>query len=169
MIENIILMIEAQSARRLPAFHIEINGIEHPHQQQILKVDGFCWYLECTVSTEILTASNSICVIMRDKQDQDNIDPNTGSYVDHYISVKQIRIQDIDADALLYKKSHVEHSMPQEWVDRMCEAGHEILPRYPGSDLHINGRMTFEFSLPFWLDKTLCLDATVPKKHQNQT
>lgn len=100
---------------------------------------------------------------MNDKQDLDNIDPVSGQYVDHFISIKQIRIEDIDADAVLYTQSYVEHTMPAEWVAKMRQAGHDILPRYPGTDLHINARMTFEFSLPFWLAKTKFLDSTVPK------
>lgn len=162
---DITLLIEAQGARRLPCFWIEVNGKRYTHNQNILHVDGHRRHLECRVCADLTGSNNSLCVIMDDKQDQDNIDPASGEYVDHYISIKQVRIDDIDADALLYKQSYVEHSMPAEWVENMRQLGHEILARYPGSDMHLNGRMTFGFKMPFWLEKTLCIDSSVPKKY----
>ena len=162
---DITLLIEAQGARRLPEFVIEVNGQQYQYETTILTTHGPCRHLECTISMVILNSFNRMCVIMNDKQDQDNIDPVTGKYVDHYISIKQVRIDDIDADAVLFKQSHVEHSMPDDWVENMRRAGHEILPRYPGNDMHLNGCMTFEFKTPFWLEKTQCIDGSVLKRY----
>lgn len=162
-ISDIVLLVEAQGPRRIPSFQVEINGCTVQFSNHISNVKQHFYHIECKVTADNLGNQNRLCVIMNDKQEQDNIDPVTGAYIDHFISVKQIRIQDIDADAVLYKQSYVEHTMPAEWVEQMRQCGHEILPRYQGSDLHINGRMTFEFSLPFWLEKTKFLNDTVPK------
>lgn len=163
---DIVLLIEAQGARRQPAFFVEVNGQRHQHSTMILSTHAHMRHLECHIDMVTLVHDNELCVIMDDKQDQDNIDPATGEYVDHYVSVKQVRIDDIDADAVLFKQSHVTHSMPDDWVANMRRAGHEILPRYPGNDLHLNGRMTFAFKMPFWLEKTQCIDGAVAKKYR---
>ena len=74
---------------------------------------------------------------------------------DHWVSIKNISIDGIYADWLLYTNTKFVHKMSQEWVDDMKKQNIEILDEYrPGTEMRLNGNMSFNFEYPFWLYKT---------------
>lgn len=156
---QIIILMETQGARRDPVFTVKINDCPVDGTISCLEKTNHLSRIMYEIDTTDLKDHNKLSITMHDKVDEDNICPLTGEFVDHHISIKQIRINDVDADALLLKKSYFRHTMSKEWVDQMKDQGHDILDCYnPGTDIHINGIMTFEFSMPFWLDKVLFID-----------
>ena len=74
---------------------------------------------------------------------------------DHWVSIKNISIDGIYADWLLYTNTKFVHKMSQEWVDDMKKQNIEILNEHrPGTEMRLNGNMSFNFEYPFWLYKT---------------
>lgn len=70
---------------------------------------------------------------------------------DHWVSVKDIAIDGVRSNWLLFKNTTFEHSMPAEWVENMINQGYDIQPEYsPGTDLRLNGTCKFWFTLPYW-------------------
>lgn len=74
---------------------------------------------------------------------------------DHWVEVKNISIDGIYADWLLYANTKFVHAMSQDWVNDMKKQNIEILDEYrPGTEMRLNGNMFFNFEFPFWLYKT---------------
>lgn len=74
---------------------------------------------------------------------------------DHWVDIKNIVVDNIDADWLLLINSKFNHSMPQSWVDEMSNRGIHILPEYvPGTEMRLNGVFEYTFNSPFWIHKT---------------
>jgi hypothetical protein len=163
------MLIEMQSSVRPPEFLIKINEAYVSYETEIYDTADYVTRLICKIEPVALAQSNQLCVIMQDKTDEDNIHPVTGEYVDHFVSVKQIRIDDIDADAMVFANSSFQHCMPQTWIENMRSQGHDILPIYAGSDLHLNGCMTFEFEMPFWLARTKFMHQIGRKNRSKKT
>ena len=156
---QIIILLEIQGSRRDPEFTVKINGHTVNGHVVCLEKIKHLSRIMYEIDPIELKEQNQLSIEMNDKNDEDNICPSTGEFVDHHISIKQIRIDNVDADALLFKKSYFRHSMSKEWIEQMKVQGHDILDCYqPGTDMHINGIMTFEFNMPFWLDKVFFID-----------
>jgi hypothetical protein len=127
--------METQSARRDPVFIVKINGKPVTGDTSCVEKINHLSRLMYEIEPIELKDHNELTIEMCDKEDKDNICPSTGEFVDHHISIKQIRIDDVDADALLLKKSYFRHTMPGAWVAQMKDQGHDILDCYtPGTD-----------------------------------
>lgn len=151
MNSEILIFSEAKGARRIPSVIIVVNGKEISHTTKIVQSEEHYWKLIWKLSVE-LQSHNVLQIKMHDKTDLDNITA-TGQVIDHAVMVKQITVDDVEAGWLLYKRSFFEHNMPESWVQEMASKGYIIEPIYsPGTDLQLNGTMTFEFDSPFWID-----------------
>lgn len=79
----------------------------------------------------------------------------TTKHCDHWAEIKNIAIDGVYADWLIYTNTKFVHAMSQEWVDNMKSQGIEILNEYsPGTEMRLNGNTYFNFENPFWLHKT---------------
>lgn len=79
----------------------------------------------------------------------------TTEQCDHWVEIKNIAIDGIYADWLIYTDTKFIHTMPSDWVDDIKSQGIEILDEYsPGTEMRLNGNMFFYFDSPFWLHKT---------------
>lgn len=151
MNNKISIFAELSSAVRMPRVEIFLNKSQVHHSTQIVQQQPFSWKVSWDIETGLIE-HNVLEVIMSDKTDRDNI-CDDGTVIDHMIKIKQIRIDDIDADWILYDRAIFRHNMPPQWIENMATNGFVIEPEYrPGTDLRINGTMTFEFDQPFWLD-----------------
>jgi len=73
-----------------------------------------------------------------------------------WIEIKEIKIDDIPAEWLIYRDGFFKHSMPRTWIEEMKENNVEILDQYcPGTELRINGQFSYKFQLPMWYHKTM--------------
>lgn len=73
---------------------------------------------------------------------------------DHWVEIKNIMINGIAADWLLYTNTKFRHNMSSEWVENMRKNGVEIPSVYsPGTEMRLNGNSEFYFEHPFWLFK----------------
>lgn len=158
---DIEILADAQSAVREPQLDFKLNGVPIKFDRHILLHQANHFRIRYQAAGLALLDHNVLEILQHDKTDRDNTDPLTGNFVDHYISIRQIIVDDIDADLMMLTNTEFRHSMPASWVKDMWTKGFEIASVYrPGSELHLNGVMTFEFDLPFWLHKTQLL-ATV--------
>lgn len=151
MLSEILIFADLVSAVRMPRVMITLNGVAVDHSTQIIESNDFTWSVVWKISG-LLDNHNRLQVSMHDKIDQDNRIVS-GKLIHHTITIKQIRIDDIDADWLLFERSVFRHNMPETWIKNMSEQGYHIQPEYnPGTDININGSMTFDFKNPFWID-----------------
>ena len=75
---------------------------------------------------------------------------------DHWVSVKDISIDGVHSDWLLYDNTVFKHSMDKSWIDFMKTEGYDIQPEYrPGTDLRLNGTCSYYFKTPFWLFRVM--------------
>jgi hypothetical protein len=92
---------------------------------------------------------NEIIINLSDKRDELITDE-----CDHWVDVKNISIDGVYADWLLYTKTKFNHSMSTKWVNDMKIKGIEIPESFvPGTEIRLNGNMYFNFEHPFWLNK----------------
>jgi len=90
--------------------------------------------------------SNSLDITLSEKTDD-----KITSECDHWVSVKDIAIDNVRSNWMLFKNTVFKHNMSEEWVNQMIAQGYDIQPEYtPGSDLRLNGTCTYKFELPFW-------------------
>ena len=150
---KIELLLELQGPVRTPVYSLKLNDVEMTYEQSILASYGPLQRARAWFALSHLEDHNILKLIMRDKQDHDNR-PGT----DHMITVRQISIDGVDADFVLFHHTYFEHSMPAAWVEHMRSQGHQIESCYrPGTEIRLNGAMTFEFAREFWLQKTLLM------------
>jgi len=98
----------------------------------------------------VLKKDNILSITQRDKTDEDmtKID---NKWIDHYVQIKEIEIDDIKFETALFGASKFEHSMSKEWIDRVTKEGHKIFPVYENcTELRLNGTYTCSFSIPIW-------------------
>jgi hypothetical protein len=75
---------------------------------------------------------------------------------DHWVSIKDIEIDNIRADWTILPNTVFKHNMSPEWVENMKSQGHAILPEYsPGTELRLNGVCVFNFTTPFAMHRVL--------------
>lgn len=147
---EIKLYIEFHWGKRRPNLNYFLNGKEilplnisvvekKQHQENILVL------LSADFQQE-----NLFEIKMSDKTDQDIVF-TPDNHIDHWAKVRQIELDQIKLDALMYRICKFSHSMSQDWVKNMSEQGHDILPCYPGgTDIRLNGTWSINFELPVW-------------------
>jgi hypothetical protein len=87
---------------------------------------------------------------MSDKTDNDLV-MNGDGFIDHWVKIRQLELDQIKLDYLMYRACSFSHSMSDEWIANMASQGHEILPCYPtGTDMRLNGTWSINFDLPIW-------------------
>ena len=97
-----------------------------------------------------LTRDNTLSIRQKDKTDDDMIKIDN-KWIDHYVQVKEIEVDDIKFETALFGASKFEHSMSKEWLDRVTKEGHDIFPVYDNcTELRLNGTYTCFFSTPIW-------------------
>lgn len=157
---NLLILADAYSAVRLPQIAVSLNGRDVEFTTEIIARFQHHYQVKYEAWNLPLQRYNTLEIHQSDKTDIDNIDPHTGGFVDHHIAVRQIILDGIEADLMMLTNTEFRHSMSESWVAGMAQRGIEILQVYrPGSELHLNGTMTFCFNQPFWLDKTRLLES----------
>lgn len=100
---------------------------------------------------EFQQGQNHLTLIQQDKTDDDLIF-NTDGMIDHYVDVKEIEIDGIRLESVLYQAQPTfEHSMPDTWVEMMTQQGFDI-PKiyYNTTQLRLNGEWHLVFESPVW-------------------
>tara|TARA_B110000503_G_C7026160_1_gene361925 strand:+ start:103 stop:579 length:477 start_codon:yes stop_codon:yes gene_type:complete len=147
----ITIYAELHSAVRRPNLEFYLNN--QPLLLEDCKIVRFSQFQENIIfhlTAESLLTDNVLQIIMKDKTDNDIINVN-GKYSDHCIKIKEIAIDDIKFQTILFKVGRFEHSMPNEWVDEMNKKGYQIEPCYiNATDINLNGTLTINFSTPLW-------------------
>jgi hypothetical protein len=75
---------------------------------------------------------------------------------DHWVEIKNIYVDGVSADWLLFEHTTYRHSMPDKWVADMKAQGIDIAPEYyPGTVMRLNGVFNFKFENPFLIRRIL--------------
>ena len=75
---------------------------------------------------------------------------------DHWIEIKNINVDQVAADWLLFEHTKFKHKMSDQWVLDMKTLGLDIEPEYcPGTQIRLNGIFTFEFHNPFLIQRVV--------------
>lgn len=147
---EIKLYIEFHWGKRRPNLNYFLNGKEiffssfevveqHLNQENVI----------ITFPAEFQN-NNHLEVVMSDKVDNDLIITDS-EFIDHWVKIRQLELDQIKLDFLMYLKCCFTHSMSKEWLDNMTAQGHEILPCYPtGTDMRLNGTWEINFESPVW-------------------
>lgn len=147
---EIKLCIEFHWGKRRPNLKYFLNNQEltvtslevvetHPNQENIV----------ITLNSDF-QKQNLFEIKMIDKTDDDLAMQDTG-FIDHWVKIRQLELDQIKLDFLMYRACSFRHSMSDEWVANMAAQGHEIQPCYPsGTDIRLNGTWSINFDLPIW-------------------
>lgn len=94
--------------------------------------------------------TNLFEIKMTDKTDDDLL--TVGDHlIDHYAEIKNLEIDEIRLDHLLYRTGEFRHCMPPEWIVMMRSRGMNIDPVYKNStQIRLNGTWSLQFQLPIW-------------------
>lgn len=149
----------------LVEFFIESHWeIERPilkfYLNQVQLTNGHCVLYEKTNNTsEKLIYKFIVPSFQKENKIVINLSGKTDAVVtkdcDHWIEVKNISIDGVYADWLIYTNTKFVHTMPKQWVNEMKNQHIDILDEYcPGTEMRLNGNTTFVFENPFWLYKT---------------
>jgi hypothetical protein len=150
-ISKIKIFAEYHGAWRRPNIQYAINGVTlgasriytervtDSHENIILEFDVG------------LIDQNTLSGIMQDKTDSD-LKIIDDEVIDHYVEIKEVEIDGIRLESVLYNVSEFQHSMPDEWVGMMADRGIKIKPIYHNStEIRLNGTWTCKFEYPVWL------------------
>ena len=98
-----------------------------------------------------LQKQNQLQIKQIDKTDNDLLFVDE-SFIDHYIKIREIEIDDIKLETALYfGNSKFIHLMTDGWVQDMASKGFVIDPvMYNQTDIRLNGVWTLQFNLPIW-------------------
>jgi len=154
-VNKILLYVEYHWGKRRPVIEFELNHNKvYPVNETILQASANTTGIQENSIIEFdleLATQNIFSIHMRDKTDNDIVEIN-GEYVEHWVKIREIEIDNIKFETALYNSDpEFQHSMPQEWVSRMHDQGHEIQEKYHRcTELRLNGTWTLKFNLPIW-------------------
>ena len=146
---EICIFIELHYAIEKPDLVFLFNDNFVDVQETTVEHENFIHKIICKFKAKC-EQSNSLKIELKNKRDCLVTDD-----CDHWVDVKNITVDEIDADWLLQLYSKFVHKMPQQWLDQMKVNGVEILPEYvPGTEIRLNGVFEYKFMSPFWIHKT---------------
>lgn len=155
------IFAELNWGKRRPMFRTLVNG--HHTEMDIIYQDRPGPHRENIVFSgqfQILP-DNRLELIMEDKTDDDLLFVEE-QMIDHYIEIKEIEIDGITFENVLFRRCQFQHTMDHSWVEKMKSRGIDILPVYKHStQLRLNGVWSIEFSDPIWLWLTKEMEKTV--------
>lgn len=155
---KIIIFADFFYGKRRPALHYFLNHREYPAY--------FIWNKKINDNQEHaiiqldveLEMNNILKIKMLDKTDDDLIINGT-QIVDHFVAIRNLEIDEIRLDHVLYKVGQFEHCMPEDWVSMMAEKNIKIDPIYKCcTEFRLNGTYSMNFSLPVW---KWCVDLSI--------
>jgi hypothetical protein len=121
-------------------FNLEIVFKEEFVERAIYKIQVDCLLKENTFEIELINKTNEL----------------TTADSDHWVSIKDIEIDNIRADWTMLPNTVFKHKMSPEWAEDMKSQGHDILPEYsPGTEMRLNGVCFFNFTTPFSIYRLL--------------
>jgi len=143
--------IESHWAVQRPDLSFRLNGNDvEVFNVQYAKKEDFVEKSVFKFAVKELTSTNRLEIVLQNKTN-DLITEQS----DHWVDIKNIFLDGIGADWLLYKHTYFRHSMSKSWVAEMKKNGYDIQKEYrPGTEIKLNGVFGFEFYSPFWLFKT---------------
>jgi len=98
-----------------------------------------------------LLRDNRLKIVMEDKNDNDLVIFNDGTFIDHWCKIREIEVDNIKFETALLNCCNFRHSMSKEWIDDMEKKGHKILPFYDRcNDIRLNGEFNICFFSPIW-------------------
>lgn len=75
---------------------------------------------------------------------------------EHWVHIKNVIIDGVPIDWMLFKYGVFKHSMSKEWVEDMLSQGYDIQPEYcPGTEMRLNGEFHYEITHPFIITRVL--------------
>lgn len=139
------LYLERHYKTTPPRFEIDINGQAKTCHLIDQNPTSHGDRLKVGIDGTEVREQNSLHVFFTNKDHQD----------DNWIEIKNVVINGIGLDWLLYQCTEFRHDMPAEWLDHMRQKNIYILEIYrPGTVLRLAGKTTIRWSEPLWLYKT---------------
>lgn len=145
------IFAEFHGAKRCPCVSYAINGTEiMPHNVDHVGGNHHVRYLIVNLPVTDYQSHNVLTVTQIDKTD-DDLSWVDDELIDHYVEIKEIEIEGVRLEPLLYKHGTFEHSMPDRWVTMMQERGIDIPKIYhQTTQLRLNGVWKLCFDHPVW-------------------
>jgi hypothetical protein len=150
MISTIKIFVDFFYGKRRPNLKYFVNGKEYPAttiwQQKTSETQE---HAIIEISAEF-KEKNFVEIKMTDKTDDDLIIIND-QVIDHFVEIKNLEIDEIRLDHLLYRIGEFRHCMSPDWIEMMAARGVVIDPVYEKStQIRLNGTWSMEFQLPVW-------------------
>ena len=133
------------------SFYLNDLKLDNGHCLLYEKVNKNTEYLIYKFITDVKFVNHNYIKIKLSKKTDELVTKDC----DHWVEIKNIFLDGIGADWLLYNKTKFRHDMPSEWIEDMKNQNIEIPKEFcPGTVMRLNGVMEFYFEQPFWLFKT---------------
>jgi hypothetical protein len=148
---DIKVYAELNWAIERPNLIFRFNNQSIDSNLEIVSNEGFVERVIYKIQVDQLLKENTFEIELINKTDQ-----LTTTESDHWVSIKDIEIDNIRADWTMLPNTVFKHRMPVAWVEDMKSQGHDILPEYsPGTEMRLNGVCTFNFTTPFAIYRLL--------------
>lgn len=93
---------------------------------------------------------NTLSLTMSDKVDNDMLQDGN-QWIDHYVEVRDLSLDGIRLESVLYQCGSFTHSMPLAWEQEMIHKGIHIEKIYYNTtQIRLNGTLSFQFDNPIW-------------------
>jgi len=139
--------------KRLPTVEYFLNKKKLEPIESLL-VKSFTFKDNYKIKLEVdIKQENLFEIKMMDKTDDDMLyDDKNSTWVDHYVQIKEMAIDNITFETAIYHCCAFKHSMSDEWVANIKNNQNvEILPHLKGcTEIRLNGIWHINFTKPIW-------------------
>jgi hypothetical protein len=152
MIKSFKLYIESFYGVREPLFQVYLNdNLLSPIRVDVIDRTEFTKKEILYYTSDFNIDTNVLKLVQSDKTDAD-LKFIDGNYIDHYIKIREIEIDDIKFETALYFSNSIfKHFQPDSWVADMASKGIVIdKVMYNQTDIRLNGEWLLQFSFPIW-------------------
>lgn len=148
---NVKLYIEFHWAKRRPNLKYFLNKTEIT-PQSITVIENFPYRENIVVDLICnIDKNNLLEVSMSDKVDDDLLFVNNSEFIDHWVKIRNVEIDNIKLNTVMYRCCKFVHNMSPDWLNKMSRQGYNILDVYEsGTDIRLNGTWYLNFDTPIW-------------------
>jgi hypothetical protein len=148
---TIEIFLEYHWAVERPELNFNLNDKKITGSTEIIKKFNFQENIVHKFKITNFKEQNSLEIQLINKTDE-----LINAQSDHWVSIKNINVDQVAADWLLFEHTVFKHQMSDQWVSNMKKQGIDIAPEYrPGTEMRLNGIFTFEFDNPFLVQRII--------------